>query len=129
MEKHNLNQLKIKRMTYMSKYIHSWSSQLHLLDHSTGISHISRDLIANILWWSKIRSKHTSITKETQNQLKNLTWLKACNFPLMAAAPVVTWVIRCHLLIDLSLKPAMLQDTKMNSIKCTKNHITTYKCI
>jgi len=40
----------------------------------------------------------------------------------MAAAPVVTCVIRCHLLIDLSLKDAILQDTNMNSIKCIKNH-------
>lgn len=36
--------------TYGPKYANCWPSQLHLLDHSTGIPHISSNLFTDILW-------------------------------------------------------------------------------
>ena len=59
-----------------SKCTNSRSSELHLLDH----------FIRIVATWSLI------------------SWLKAFNLPLMAPALVVTCVILCHFLIDLSLK-------------------------
>lgn len=126
------------QLTYSLEDTNCWPSLLHLLYHPTRIPHISSNLIANILWredeimqvmlyllvvgpihsiWIKWVGIWKSWFLINGSNPIWLTWLKACNLPLIAAAPVVTCVFLCHLSIDLSLKTAILQDKSSKSFK------------
>lgn len=118
---------KIKRLTYRSKYTNSWSSQLHLLDHSTGIPHISSDLITYILR-QQITSKITCLSYcRILSPLTGPDLIKSMQFAFDGSStshhvchplPFVDWLVseRCYSTIYNTIMNSISQQTSIKRV-------------